>query len=105
MGLGRVKVPDFVSLRESVSPLFQPACSEGRGRGIRPRPSFAARSPLWSGRISLVAAGVEHLERLLRDALEHLLREGAEEAPGDLQRVEDGAVLVWALGGDEKGGE
>ena len=45
----------------------------------------------------LAAARVEAGERLLGDALEHVLREGAEEAPRDLERVEDRAVLVRPL--------
>ena len=45
----------------------------------------------------LARAGVEALESLLRDALEHLLGEGAEQPPRDLKRLEDGAVLIRAL--------
>mmetsp|Transcript_3162 Transcript_3162/g.11039 ORF Transcript_3162/g.11039 Transcript_3162/m.11039 type:complete len:248 (-) Transcript_3162:856-1599(-) len=42
------------------------------------------------------------LEDIGADALEQLLGEGAEERPGEVQRVEDGAALVVALG-DELG--
>lgn len=45
----------------------------------------------------LVGAGVVLLEHLLRDALEQLLREGAQQRPGEVERLEDGAVLVRAL--------
>mmetsp|Transcript_49833 Transcript_49833/g.112073 ORF Transcript_49833/g.112073 Transcript_49833/m.112073 type:complete len:211 (-) Transcript_49833:874-1506(-) len=45
----------------------------------------------------LARPSVEALQRLLWDTLEHVLREGAQQPPGDLERVEDGSVLVRPL--------
>ena len=49
------------------------------------------------GRPLLGLARVVRRERLLGDLLEELLREGAEQRPGQVQRLEDRPVLVRPL--------
>jgi hypothetical protein len=63
--------------------------------------SLARERSIRAGGLDLAAdtrlARVELVEDLLRDAVELLAREEAEEAPCEVERVEDGAVLVRAL--------
>ena len=69
--------------------LGEPRVEQSRLDGTPPPPArLAAR---------LARARVEALEGLLGDALEHLLGEGAQQAPCNLEGVEDGAVLVRPL--------
>ena len=42
-------------------------------------------------------ARVVALERFLRDTFEHLLGEGAQQSPGNLECFKDGAILVGTL--------
>lgn len=66
----------------------------GRSAGVR----------LWAGLERCVRSGVlrrplpgvELLEHALRDALQHLLREDAQQLPAQIQGLEHGAVLVGA---------
>merc|ERR1711920_286296 len=48
--------------------------------------------------LDLLLAVVELVLQLLRDLLEQLLREDAQQGPRDVQGREDVAVLVWPLG-------
>jgi len=71
-------------------------CAVGWCRGS-PRRAVSAHALESLVDLGSTRAGVEALERLLGDAFEHLLGKGAQQAPGDLEGVEDGAVLIRAL--------
>ena len=68
-------------------PRRQRAWARGRGANRHARSLLVGRG----------VPGVELLEELRVDPLEHLLGEEAEQLPAEVERVEDGPVLVCAL--------
>ena len=67
---------------------LQSALWGGSERGAPPRPPLP---------------GVELIQHIVRDALQHLPGEGAQQLPAQLQRLEDAAVLIGPFGGDVGG--
>eukprot|EP00050_Salpingoeca_kvevrii_P005899 m.286285 g.286285 ORF g.286285 m.286285 type:complete len:410 (+) comp11542_c0_seq1:188-1417(+) len=57
----------------------------------------ASRAHTSSLGVARSLARIELGERLVVDALEHLLGEEAEQLPANVERLEHGAVLIWAL--------
>lgn len=77
-------------------------CEDTVRRAGVPRPCSGARLPaslehsVRRGVLRRPLAGVELIDYALRDALQHLLREDAQQLPAQVQRLEHRAVLVRA---------
>ena len=71
----------------------KPRRQRARGQGEKGGQSTRSISTL----VGRGVPGVELLEELRVDPLEHLLGEEAEQLPAEVERVEDGPVLVCAL--------